>query len=65
MARPSFFPTTPDQFIAELERRAPEPRPSSSQSLSEVMWDAGRRSLVLEMRDFLALTQKARSDVPR
>lgn len=65
MARPSFFPSTPDQFISELERRAPEPRPSPADCIERVMFDAGRRALALEMRDFLASTQKEPPSVHR
>lgn len=65
MARSTFFPQTPDQFVAELLKRAPEPRISPSTSRDESMFDAGRRALALEMQEFLRLTQKAREDVPR
>jgi hypothetical protein len=58
MARPKFFPTNPEQFLAELERRAPEPRFGPDMTEQQMRHDAGRRSLVLEMRDFLAFTQK-------
>lgn len=61
----SLFPATPDQFIAELERRAPERVAQPAMSRDQTMYDAGRRSLAVEMRDFLAKTRKASStDVP-
>lgn len=63
MAR--LFPRTPDEFIAELERRAPEPRNGPDRSHDQIMYDAGRRALVLEMRDFYTATFNREPDVRR
>ncbi|MFN3573636.1 MAG: hypothetical protein ACK4TR_08925 [Phenylobacterium sp.] len=61
MAR--LFPRTPDEFIAELERRAPEPRFGPDQTERQVMFDAGRRAVVREMRDFFIATFNRNPDV--
>lgn len=52
------FPRTPEQFLEELERRAPEPRPGPEQSIEQIMFEAGRRSIAREMRDLYHLTRK-------
>lgn len=64
MARPTFFPQTPEGIVAELERRAPEVRVHPGMTEAQIMFDAGRRALALEMRDFRDQLQKAR-DVHR
>ncbi|MFN3582788.1 hypothetical protein [Phenylobacterium sp.] len=63
MAR--LFPRTPDEFIAELERRAPEPRHGPDRSIEQIMFDSGRRALALEMRDFFTASFNRAPDVRR
>ena len=62
MAKP--FPSSPAEFLAELERRAPEPRPGPDQSDRQIMFEAGRRALALEMRDMFNQSLKSKSGVP-
>lgn len=44
------MPATIQGFIAFLERRYPEPKPRPGQTLEEVMFAAGQRSVALQMR---------------
>lgn len=60
MSPQKFFPATPDQVVADLERRAPEVRIHPGMTEGEIMFAAGRRSLALELRDFLSNLQKGK-----
>lgn len=63
-ATPKFFPETAEAFVALLEARAPEFPSAASTPPDVIRWHAARRSLVLEIKDFLAQKQKAaRQDV--
>lgn len=44
------MPATIIDFIAFLEIRYPEPKPRPGQTLDEIMFAAGQRSVALQMR---------------
>lgn len=47
----TLFPRTVEEFLDELERRFPEPRYEPGMTNDQVMFEAGRRSVVTLMRD--------------
>lgn len=44
------FPATVEELMQFLNERYPEPQPRPGEPLDQVMWDAGRRSVFLELK---------------
>jgi hypothetical protein len=58
-AHTASFPRSVEELIRELDRRFPEPRFTPGQDHAEVMFEAGRRSVVHQLRDaYEAATRK-------
>jgi hypothetical protein len=45
------FPRTVQEFLAELDRRFPEPRPTEKTSAEDLRWQSAQRQVYLIMRD--------------
>jgi hypothetical protein len=52
------FPKTVEQFLDELERRFPEYRVTPTSEPEEIMFRAGQRSVVHQMREAYQASQK-------
>ncbi|QOC54145.1 hypothetical protein [Caulobacter vibrioides] len=59
---PNLFPVTVEQFLTELDRRFPEPRPSPTDNPRETDWKLAQRSVYLQMQDAFDAAQ--RKDTP-
>ena len=58
-AHVAIFPRSVEELIRELDRRFPEPRVTPGADIAEVMYRAGQRSVVHQMRDaFEAASRK-------
>ncbi|PXA91187.1 hypothetical protein DMC25_06435 [Caulobacter sp. D4A] len=60
---PNLFPKTVEQFLADLDRRFPEPRPSPTDDPRQVTWDLAQRAVYLTMQDAYE-TSRRREDAP-
>ena len=62
---PHLFPHTVLDFLAELDRRFPEPRPSPTDDPRVIEWQLAQRSVCLTMQDaYDAKHRKDSHDVP-
>lgn len=45
------FPNTVEELLQLLDDLIPEPSPKPSDTHEQMLWDAGRRSVVLQLRE--------------